>query len=406
MQNTNVPQGWNFSEFGTFAFLAKDKYEPDANEHKRCIELEHIEKETGKLISVSDSSTHTSVKNKFAINDVLFGKLRPYLKKYYKPAFEGVCSTEIWVLRGKQEILQEYLFLLIQSDKFISACNVSTGSRMPRADWSFVSETPFLLPPINEQKKIAEILETWDRAIEELTGLIAEKKELKRGLMQKLLTGEIRISGFAKTWKKVKLCEIGTTYTGLSGKDKDDFGKGSYFIPYMNVYQNSKIDSKQLELVDVSDNESQNVVQYGDIFFTTSSETPEEVGFASVLLFRPEEKIYLNSFCFGYRLNNFDALLPNYASFLFRSKQIRKITYKLAQGATRFNLSKNELMKEKVCIPADVLEQQAIADILSTIDSEIDLLNQRLDILKEQKRGLMQKLLTGEIRVKVDKETC
>jgi hypothetical protein len=124
MQNTNVPQGWNFSEFGTFAFLAKDKYEPDANEHKRCIELEHIEKETGKLISVSDSSTHTSVKNKFAINDVLFGKLRPYLKKYYKPDFEGVCSTEIWVLRGKQAILQEYLFLLIQSDKFLPAKNI------------------------------------------------------------------------------------------------------------------------------------------------------------------------------------------------------------------------------------------------------------------------------------------
>ena len=170
----------------------------------------------------------------------------------------------------------------------------------------------------------------------------------------------------------------------------------------MNIYQNNKIDPKQLELVDISDNENQNTVQYGDIFFTTSSETPEEVGFASVLLFKPEQKIYLNSFCFGYRLNDFDTLLPNYASFLFRSNQIRKTMYKLAQGATRFNLSKNELMKEELYIPSDISEQQAIADVLSTADEEIDLLNKKLEALKEQKKGLMQQLLTGQTRVQVN----
>lgn len=220
--------------------------------------------------------------------------------------------------------------------------------------------------------------------------------------MQRLLTGKTRLSTFTQHWQKIRLGKIGTTYTGLSGKNKDDFGKGAYFIPYMNIYQNNKIDPKQLELVDISDNENQNTVQYGDIFFTTSSETPEEVGFASVLLFKPEQKIYLNSFCFGYRLNDFDTLLPNYASFLFRSNQIRKTMYKLAQGATRFNLSKNELMKEELYIPSDISEQQAIADVLLTADDEINLLNQKLEALKEQKKGLMQQLLTGQIRVKVN----
>ncbi len=318
--------------------------------------------------------------------------------------FPVACPDSLIGINNKScDVFWLNYFLQTQKNKLNG---LATQNAQKNINLETLNNLKIAVPPLAEQKKIAEILGTWDLAIEELTELIAEKKELKRGLMQQLLTGEIRISGFAKPWEKVKLCEIGTTYTGLSGKDKDDFGKGSYFIPYMNVYQNSKIDSKQLELVDVSDNENQNVVQYGDIFFTTSSETPEEVGFASVLLFRPEEKIYLNSFCFGYRLNNFDALLPNYAAFLFRSKQMRKIMYKLAQGATRFNLSKNELMKEKVYIPADILEQQAIADILSTIDLEIDLLNQQLDVLKEQKCGLMQKLLTGEIRVKVDTETC
>ena len=263
-------------------------------------------------------------------------------------------------------------------------------------------KVPFIFPPLPEQEKIAGILGTWDEAIEKLSNLIEQKKLLKKGLMQKLLTGKTRLSGFTQPWKEVKLGEIGTTYTGLSGKNKDNFGRGSYFIPYMNIYQNNHINPQQLEQVEVDEGEKQNTVKYGDIFFTTSSETPEEVGFASVLLFKPERNIYLNSFCFGYRLNNFKSLLPEYASFLFRSIHARKIMYKLAQGATRFNLSKNELMKEKIYIPSDISEQQAIADVLSTADDEINLLNQKLEALKEQKKGLMQQLLTGQIRVKVN----
>ena len=277
-----------------------------------------------------------------------------------------------------------------------------TGIKVYGVSKDNLKKLKLLLPPLAEQKKIAGILGTWDEAIEKLSSLIEQKKNLKKGLMQKLLTGKTRLNGFTQPWKEVKLGEIGTTYTGLSGKNKDDFGKGSYFIPYMNIYQNNKIDSNQLELVDVLENENQNSVQYGDIFFTTSSETPEEVGFASVLLFRPKEKIYLNSFCFGYRLNNFNMLLPNFAVYLFRSSQIRKTMFKLAQGATRFNLSKNTLMKEKVYLPSDINEQQAIADILSTADEEIDLLNKKLEALKEQKKGLMQLLLTGQVRVKVN----
>lgn len=393
MQNTNVPQGWNFSEFGTFAFLAKDKYEPDANEHKRCIELEHIEKETGKLISVSDSSTHTSVKNKFATNDVLFGKLRPYLKKYYKPDFEGVCSTEIWVLRGKQAILQEYLFLLIQSDKFISACNVSTGSRMPRADWSFVSETPFLLPPIEEQKKIAEILGTWDRAIEELTELITEKKELKRGLMQRLLTGAQRLPGFTKTWKKIKLSDVleecvettttNNQYEILTSSRRGIFRQEDYF-------------DKQ---VASQDNIGYKIIRNGD--FTYRAMTDDD------------------KFCFN-QLTDFEIGIVSPAYAVFRTKKIpgnilkfilnsERFGYELlkeAQGGTRKSLKYNSLIKLQIYVPDDEEEMARLSECLHIADSEIDLLNQQLDVLREQKRGLMQKLLTGEIRVKVDTETC
>lgn len=295
----------------------------------------------------------------------------------------------------------DFLYYLISKNKH-ELIRKACGSTFLEISKKDIDNLKFPIPPLHEQEKIAEILGTWDEAIEKLTSLIEQKKLLKKGLMQKLLTGKVRLSTFTQPWKEVKLDEIGTTYMGLSGKNKDNFGQGSYFIPYMNIYQNNRINPQQLELVEVGEGEKQNIVKYGDIFFTTSSETPKEVGFASVLLFKPEQNIYLNSFCFGYRLNDFQSLLPEYASFLFRSTQARKIMYKLAQGATRFNLSKNELMKEKIYIPSNISEQHAIAEVLSTADDEINLLNQKLEATKEQKKGLMQQLLTGQIRVKVN----
>lgn len=396
MQNTNVPTDWSFLEFGEFAFLSKDKYEPKANEHKHCIELEHIEKETGKLISMADSSTHTSVKNKFATDDVLFGKLRPYLKKYYKPDFEGVCSTEIWVLRGKQAILQEYLFLLIQSDKFISACNVSTGSRMPRADWSFVSETPFLLPPLEEQKKIAEILGTWDRAIEELTDLIAEKKELKRGLMQRLLTGIQRLPGFTKPWKEIILGDVADFYNGYMFTSDSYIKNGTYRIITIANVQRGFLNYCETNTITKlpADIQEYQILSVGDIIFSMTGNVGRvcTVSIDNCLLNQRVGKIVEKGVHKTF-------LLHILSTDLFVQKMIS-----LAQGGAQDNISFKDVKKYKFNAPSDTEEQKAIADVLSKADSEIDLLNLRLDILKEQKRGLMQKLLTGEIRVKVDVE--
>ena len=254
------------------------------------------------------------------------------------------------------------------------------------------------LPPKSEQQKIAEILSTWDKAIELKEKLIEQKKEQKKGLMQRLLTGKVRLPGFEGEWKKVRLGSIGSAYNGLTGKNKEDFGSGKPYIPYKNVFNGSRINIDQLEYVQISETEKQNKVKYGDIIFTTSSETPEEVGMSSVLLDHVDE-LYLNSFCFGYRLNDFNTLIPEFAQYLFRGNVFRKELLKLAQGSTRFNLSKNEVLKIKIKIPG-LEEQKKIASVLTIFDREIDLLEQELESLKQQKKGLMQLLLTGKVRVK------
>lgn len=165
----------------------------------------------------------------------------------------------------------------------------------------------------------------------------------------------------------------------------------------MNVFSNGKIDIDNLGQVRILPSEKQEQVQYGDVFFTVSSETPDEVGMTSVLL-NEVQNTYLNSFCFGYRLNDFKSIVPVYASYLFRGDDFRKEMYKIAQGSTRFNISKTEVLNMRITIPS-IEEQNAIASVLVNADKEIEIQKQKLAAMQAQKKGLMQVLLTGKRRI-------
>lgn len=246
-----------------------------------------------------------------------------------------------------------------------------------------------------EQEKIAKILKCCDKVIELKEKLLEEKLNEKKYLMDKT---------FSKKYENnYQLKNLGTTFIGLSNKNKKDFGYGKPYIPYINIFNNTFVDASKLEYVNILQNENQATVKYGDIFFTTSSECPEEVGMTSVWLHNLAE-VYLNSFCFGYRLNDFKILIPEYAGYYFRSPNFRVVLNKLAQGVTRFNLSKNNLMEERISLPS-LEKQKQIAKIFLKIDKQIKLIQQELEQYKQLKKSLSQLLLTGIVRtVEVDCE--
>lgn len=169
-------------------------------------------------------------------------------------------------------------------------------------------------------------------------------------------------------WEQRKLGNCGTTYGGLTGKTKEDFGHGNArFIPYTNVFDNPLTDTKRLGAVEIDS--SQNQVAYGDAFFTVSSETPDEVGMSSVWLSNQED-VYLNSFCFGYRQDStFD---PHYLAYMLRSRSVRSNLTLLAQGISRFNISKNKVMELSVPVPSAV-EQEQLGQYFTKLDSLITL---------------------------------
>ncbi len=149
-----------------------------------------------------------------------------------------------------------------------------------------------------------------------------------------------------------KLDEISSIYGGLTGKGKADFENGNaLYVPYKNIFNNIEVDFNNLEAVNVSDDERQYTIKYGDVLFTGSSETAEEAGMSSAVTTKTEQKIYLNSFSFGLRFNDDVELLPEFSKFLFRTLSIRKEIVKSASGVTRFNISKARFKKIKIPIP-------------------------------------------------------
>ncbi len=169
-------------------------------------------------------------------------------------------------------------------------------------------------------------------------------------------------------WEQRKLGDMGKTFNGLAGKTKEDFGHGAaQYVTYLNVFQNTMSDLSMTEKIEID--KSQNEVQYGDILFTTSSETPEEVGMSSVWLGKMLNT-YLNSFCFGYRpMVDID---HHFIGNLLRSSYVRNKMKILAQGISRYNISKNKVMDLEIALPSKE-EQKLIGSVLNYTDNLITL---------------------------------
>ena len=304
-----------------------------------------------------------------------------------------------FVLRGRAEkndplvnIFKSYIFF---TDNFRSEMK-KKSSMTTRAltSGTALKEMYFSYPKdLEEQTKIGEILLRLDNIITLHQCKLEKLKLMKKALLQKLFPKngkhipEIRFKGFTDAWEQRKLGSIGSTYTGLSGKTKEDFGHGeAQYITYLNVFQNTISDITMTDKVEIDI--TQNEVKYGDVLFTTSSETPEEVGMSSVWL-GDTPNIYLNSFCFGFRPNQ--KIDPYFLGYSLRAPYMRDKIKILAQGISRYNISKNKVMGLDISLPNNE-EQKLLGTFLQRIDLIITLHQRKLERLQEVKKDLLQKM--------------
>ena len=310
---------------------------------------------------------------------------------------KGACNQQINAIIPNDKFDIDYLYYLFNYNKNYLLANAGITatpliSKKEFEKFEFSVETNITI-----QKQISRVISDMDLLIENVEKLIGKKKLIKQGVMQELLTGKKRLPGFSKEWKQTELGSLGKIYNGLTGKTKNDFGWGnSKYVTFLNVLKNRKLNNKLFEKVNI--NKTQNFIKHGDLFFNTSSEIPEEVALCSAFMDETNENVAVNSFCFGFRLNNINTVYPLYLADYFRSNDGRKKIVEIAQGSTRYNLSKEYFLKLLIPMP-EYEEQKAISTIISDMDEEINFLKQDLEKYKQIKQGMMEQLLKGKIRL-------
>ncbi len=186
---------WEEKRLGDVVIIRGERIDPKKDGIQEfCIELEHINSSTGSLLGCTSTGEQSSLKSVFCEGDVLFGKLRAYLRKYWLADRAGVCSTEIWIFAPNKVLVHSaYLFQIVQTHKFIEAASSSYGTHMPRSDWNTMKNFELILPQIPEQTAIAEILSDMDAEIMALEAKLVKYRQIKQGMMHELLTGRIRL---------------------------------------------------------------------------------------------------------------------------------------------------------------------------------------------------------------------
>ena len=337
-------------------------------------------------------------KNKVESGDLVFvrsseiasevGWAKAYLEERYA-LYSG------FTIRGKVKESYNAFFmeLSLNSSSRKQIEQKAGGSTRFNVSQSILNSIEICQPKIDEQNKISDFLIVLDSLITLHQRKLELLKELKKAYLQNLFPENskeiprVRFSDFTEDWEQCELGNLGNTFTGLSGKTKEDFGHGdASFVTYVNVFGNPIANAKMVESVEIDS--KQNEVQFGDVFFTTSSETPEEVGMSSVWL-ENTENTYLNSFCFGYRpTEKYD---PYYLAFMLRSSEIRKKFMFLAQGISRYNISKTKVMEMEVPVP-HFDEQVKIGEFFKTLDNTITFHQRKLEFLQQLKKSYLHKM--------------
>lgn len=317
--------------------------------------------------------------------------------------FDGANCHALIVTRTKKKyVFPQYLSYYINSEIGRARLRgLVVGSTILHINTKDLKKFRVLLPSINEQQKIAKILSTWDKAIATTESLIATSQQQKKALMQQLLTGKKRLVNpdtgmvFEGDWMHVSLGKLVKVTGGNAFKSEQFQESGIPLIKISNIKPNYSVTVDSSVFIPEDAKYQKFEVVKGDILIAMSGATTGKVG-----CYQFDEYSYLNQ-----RVGRFDPKKGKIIkSYLFQLLKLPKIQHDIlidAVGGAQPNISNKDIERLKIIVPS-VIEQQKIASVLTAADKEIELLEAKLAHLKDEKKALMQQLLTGKKRVKLD----
>jgi type I restriction enzyme S subunit len=406
---------WKEFELGQLLDVVTDIYKPNKKEVLPYLGLEHIEQGTLRLSGIGMSTDIISNKYRFEPNDILFGKLRPYFRKVYKPRFSGVCSTDIMVLRTKDCNIadQSFLFYVIASKKFIDIATASSkGTKMPRADWNHLKKVMIKLPSLPEQRKIASILSAFDDKIELNNEMNKTLEEIAQAIFKhwfidfefpnengepyKSSGGEFvdsELGPIPKGWRINTIRDICKNNTAITGKTpptrvKENYGDYMMFITIPDMHGNVFVINTQKKLSRIGANSQKNKTLPPLSICVSCIATP---GLVCLTSEPSQTNQQINSIVCKENIS------PYYIFSLMKNYRTHIIN--LGSGGTAtLNLNKRDFEKIKIIIPETNIMKKYESKTKHLFDRI--LLNQKENAILSQLRDtLLPKLISGEIRV-------
>lgn len=388
---------WKPVRFGDVVFEPKESSKSpieDGIEH--VVGLEHIISEDIHLRDSNSIEEATTFTKRFSKGDVLFGRRRAYLRKAAIAHFSGICSGDITVFRTKENLISELLPFIVHNEKFFDyAIKHSAGGLSPRVKFKDLANYEFLLPPKDQQVKLAELLWAMDEVVEKEKEVLGKMKHFKEVRMINLLNGynlSQHKEVIPKGWKLLKIKELGVVNTsGVNKKIKED-EKEINLLNYMDVYSSidKKIDSR-IDFMKVTANTNQlikNQISIGDVLFTPSSETADDIGHSAVVTENLPNTLHSYHLV---RLKFITEMDLNFKRFVFNNPKVLYNFSRKSKGATRMTLSLDDFNETEIRVPP-IEKQKIIANELSLIVDNILSTESKISSSKALQKSLINQI--------------
>ena len=395
---------WETKRLGEIASIRNRKILPsDVAPDTFCVELDRIGQGDGRLLAHSTARHSTASKYRFSAGDILFGRLRSYLRKFWYADRDGICTTEIWPLMvDPVQADSNFLYFIVQSDRFIGAASISYGTHMPRTDWEVMQNFEIHLPPVQEQRAIAEALLDVDGLLGALETLIAKKRAIHQAAMQQLLTGRTRLPGFSGEWEAKRIGDICTFLPTANNPRSDLVEDGNVeYIHYGDIHAHPRpvLDCASDVLPLIEDFRVGNAARLmdGDLVVVDASEDMTGVGKSIEIRGASGRNVVAGLHTIACRGSS-DHWAAGFKAYLQFIPAFRAVLAQIATGISVYAISKKQLADIEFPLPPRP-EQGAIVSVLSDMDAEIAALERRRDKTRAVKRGMMEQLLTGRVRL-------
>jgi len=397
-----IPEDWALRPFMTVVRIASGQVNPTCEPFRSMVLVapDHIESGSGRLLKKETSDEQHAISGKylFGAGDIVYSKIRPYLRKAILADFEGLCSADMYPLRPSEDSSAGFIFATILAHHFSRyAESVSVRSGMPKINRVELAEYTFALPPTKaEQEAIAVALSDAVALIESLEQLLVKKRHLKQGAMQELLTGKKRLSGFSGKWRN---CPWGDVIASCSSGATPYRGRTEYYKGTVKWISSGELNFNFIE--DTIEHISEEAVQKTNLkihpagtflMAITGLEAAGTRGSCGIV----GSPATTNQSCM--------AIYPKpdlkteylYHYYVYRGNEL---AFEYCQGTKQQSYTAKLVKLLPIDLPPSTDEQTAIAGALSDMDAEIASLETKVTKARQLKTGMMQELLTGRIRL-------